>query len=591
MGCIGALAVAIGIAAPAHAAGVTSTQITTPADPHYAFFDWDAASPQRLTVSGTATGTGTVDIVCARGAAVTPFGGVANNVPVVGGAFSVAGVPLDSIAGTQLSDSRPCQMHAIPSGSVPSTFDNFTGPRLAVSKLARQRVSGAGANDGIVYDFYLYAAGIGFSADYRSFGFCGVSDTMPGDPVTLATTGYAMYCNGFPPDRPTIPEWGLKVDGEAAYPPGNLYGGTGGAGLQANAGFPELTLDPLKLNPANGDVTLTEHNPLVKCAPSNDYPPTPAADGCGSFEPVPVKLDRTTEHTRAGQVIRVVDRWSSTDGHTHALDLTLEQDHCFSTYTSDCSSQIVYRFPGQSAYAAQPDGATIAGPFAGAEPILAKDATDPALGGTAVIPAQSSDGATIYEETNWDAYGLHYAGRVVPATGALTLTHYYVTGRTPTEAEQLAAEVKASLQPTPPPPGPGNGGTPGGGTPGTGTVVPGPTKAPARPKLSRRGSVGTVRKGKTFLVTTGDRVKCPAGGATCVVRITAKARKVTVAKLRVKVPAGKTAKLAFRLNGKGARALKLKRRLRLSVALSARAGSGKAVTRKRTVTVKAPRKR
>jgi hypothetical protein len=582
---IGATAVTLAVAAPAQA-DVTASQITTPADPHFALFDADAATQATLAVSGTATGTGNVDIVCTRGASSLPLGGNANNVPVApDGSFSVADAPLAQIAQPGAAESRACRLHAIPSSSAPSDFTNFPGPRLALSKLARERLSGAGVNDGKLFDFYLYAGGIGFAADYRSFGAYGVYDTMPGDPVSLETLGYGLYGNGYAPDRSSdAPRfYGLTIDGQPAYAPGRLSGGTGGAGIQGNAGYPELSLDPVQFDATNGNVTLAEHDPLVRCAPDPAYPPTIA--GCSSFASVPVKLDRTTEHTRYGQVIRVVDRWSSTDGQSHTLDLTMEQDHCFSTDTSNCSAQPVYRFPGETGYAGHAQGTSVPGPLPGAEAILAKDATDPSLGGAGVVPAQSSDGVTFYDQTTqYSGYGLRYAGRVIPATGPLTLTHYYVTGRTPTEAEQLAADVKASLQPAPP--SPTGGGTPSGGTPGGGT----PTTKPARPKLSRRGGVRTRRKGTTFLVTTGDRVQCPAGGAACVVRVTAKAGKLVVSTARLKLPAGRTVKVAFRLNRKGARALKRKRRLKLTVALSARAGTGTAVTRKRTLTIKAPGK-
>jgi hypothetical protein len=588
--CPAALVLAVAVAAPAQA-DISASSISAPSDPRFVLDDLDASQPATIAVAGTATGSGSVDIVCVRGTVMTSLGGTASGVPVAGdGTFSVPDAPLGQLAGAPQSydAARTCRLHAVPSGTVPTDFSPYAGPRLGVSTYTGHRLSGAGANDGILFDYYVYAAGLGFAADYVSFGGCGIYDTIMQDPVTFEELGYSLYCNGFPVDRalPAPGRFGVKVDGAPAYAPGSLGGGTGGAGLQDRPGFPALTVEPVQLDAATGDVTIRESDPFAKCAPDNSYPPT--TTGCASLAPVPVALARTTEHTRNGQVIRVVDRWSSTDGHAHALDLSLQQDNCFGR---NCSSQIVYRFPGEAAYAphdaddATPATGSVPGPLAAAEPLLARDAADPTIGGTAVLPAQSSDGATFLDD---DSFTIEYANRVVPASGELTLTHYYVSGRTPTETEQLAAAVTASLRPLPAPPAPPAAQPP---------VVPAPVVVPARPQLSRHGKPSVRRKGATFVVATGDRVRCPTGGPACRLRVSATVRvpasvarlhKVAVASTKLTVKAGRTAKVTFRLNRKGARALKRLGRLRLTVTLSARTGAGTPVAKTRTVTIKAP---
>lgn len=59
-------ALALGLAAPAQAQ-VIATRITTPADPAFALYDTTVEGPESLAVSGTATGSGAVDLVCVRG--------------------------------------------------------------------------------------------------------------------------------------------------------------------------------------------------------------------------------------------------------------------------------------------------------------------------------------------------------------------------------------------------------------------------------------------------------------------------------------------------------------------------------------------
>jgi len=70
----------LAIAAPAQAQ-ITGSTITTPADPHFALIDPDAPKTPTVSIAGTATGTGSVDIVCVRD--YVGYGDVfASNVPV-----------------------------------------------------------------------------------------------------------------------------------------------------------------------------------------------------------------------------------------------------------------------------------------------------------------------------------------------------------------------------------------------------------------------------------------------------------------------------------------------------------------------------
>ena len=181
-----ALFVAVGAAAPAQAQ-VTSTSITAPADPRYALYDADAAQPATIDVAGTAAGSGNVDVLCASRHAYGPdIRSVARNVPVAAnGTFSVANAPLDEVASVDspFSPGKTCRLHAVPAGTTPENLGAFTGPRLAVSKFARLRVP-SDADDQPVYDSYVSAAGLRFSADALSFGSYGLYDNWILDPDT-----------------------------------------------------------------------------------------------------------------------------------------------------------------------------------------------------------------------------------------------------------------------------------------------------------------------------------------------------------------------------------------------------------------------
>ena len=138
------LLVAAGVAAPAQAQ-VTGTQITTPADPSHVLFY--TSGPRTLAVSGTATGSGAVDLVCVRGQELYRLGGSAENVPVAAdGTFSVANASLDQPA-DRLNPEQPartCRLHAVPAGASPADLRPYRGPLLHITKFSLLQVSGTG---------------------------------------------------------------------------------------------------------------------------------------------------------------------------------------------------------------------------------------------------------------------------------------------------------------------------------------------------------------------------------------------------------------------------------------------------------------
>jgi hypothetical protein len=162
------------------------------------------------------------------------------------------------------------------------------------------------------------------------------------------------------------------------------------------------------------------------------------------------------------------------------------------------------------------------------------------------------------------------------------LVHYYVTTRFGSDIEEALINTEL-IPPAPSVEAPVHDG--GGGTPKPPAA---PAVAPARPELSRRGGVRVRRAGRALVVQTGDRVSCPAGGPVCVLRVRGSAAGRAVGSSRADVTAGRAARVSFRLNRRGVRALTRHRRLRLRVALAARAGNGAAVAQERRLTIRLP---
>jgi hypothetical protein len=553
-----ALAV-LAIAAPAQAE-ITGSTITTPADPHFVLIDPDAPKTPTVSIAGTATGTGSVDIVCLRD--YVGYGDVfASNVPVAAdGTFAVSDVPLMTQSGVRhpTSSDGTCRLLAWPAASTPADRGAFSGPRLALSKLARQRAAaGSGPNAGVVFDAYVLASGVGFSTVGASFGLVGVNQVAVLDPATFRTTGSGFYYSaglGFDRSRP---RFGLEVDGQAAYPPALAASGIASTPTYANPGVLGVKVDVTRFSPTTGDLTVREISPLVRCAPDNAYPPTAA--GCPRFAPVPVVLERTTEYSHGIQVVRVVDRWKSTDGRPHRLDLSLVQSPCLGG-DYDCSAKLEYRFPGEAAYAARPDGSSTGAVAPGA--IVSRDSTDAARGGIAVILGQRADSARFHRDTYNDTFALDYRARTVPATGSLTMTHTYALTRSADGIESLAA----ALTPAPP------------ATQPHGATLPRP---PAAPVFSRHGRVRVLRSGRALLVKTRDWVQCAAG---CVVSV----RGARVRSSEKTLAAGATARVAVKLNRRGVRALTRRGRVRLALTISARPAGGAPVNRVLRLTVRLP---
>jgi hypothetical protein len=530
------LVAALAFAAPAQA-DITASTITTPKGPHFALSHGTGTT---IAVAGTAKGIGNVDIACVTGTAPVIL---AADVPVAGdGSFAIPDVSLDPLTDPEYVDpGRTCRVLALPAGTTPAELDRFRGPVLAVSYFAPRPIR-SGDSAGLPGNYqFVVAAPDRFTTLY-AFGACGLYTAVL-DPATLDLTGDGHVCSGTPVDDPDVPLTGLRIDGQPAYTPGGIDSAPGGYGASGLPGTLPLALPSVTFDERTGAAEVTERGRLVKCGPDVAYPPRQFS--CELLAPVPVQHERTTSVSAGEQVVRVVDRWASTDGKPHRLDLILDHNSCCDDHNYE------YRFPGESGFSHHD---AVTGSFPAKAPILIRD-QDADGPGQLILPLQSADHGRILPRRD---FGLEYRNRTIPARGELTFTHYYVTTRKADELGGAAAKLLASLpKPTLPAPAPHGG-----------TVAP--------PRFSHAGRLRVRRAGRTFRVTTRDRVTCATA---CTVHVSG--RRVVATDLHV--AAGETVPVRFRLTRSGARKLRRAGRLGLRVTLTA--GT---VTATRRLTVRAP---
>ena len=179
----------------------------------------------------------------------------------------------------------------------------------------------------------------------------------------------------------------------------------------------------------------------------------------------------------------------------------------------------------------------------------------------------------------------------VPVTqtvrGLMGGTTYYYRLKASNEGGETKGELQSvTLLPTPPRAEPAP------------PVPPAATpSAPAVPKVGSSGSATVKRSGSKLTVTDGHKVTCVTG---CSVRLVAtalapKAKKkrkpITIARATVKVAAGKTSALTFKLNATGAKLLRAKRKLTATVTLKVNYGGATTLTTTHRVVLRAPKRR
>jgi hypothetical protein len=204
-------------------------------------------------------------------------------------------------------------------------------------------------------------------------------------------------------------------------------------------------------------MTLVESQPLLRCAAAA-YPPTEAS--CATLLATGVRDDRTIEQSEDGHVVTITDRFLSTDGQPHQLDLMPQNDQYFAksglggVHHGD---EIAYRFPGEASYRHREAGEVVA--FESATPgaiyveVEGAPDGDTSTGRGAIVFDRPASPATFTGgEPLEDSFHLRQTA-AVPAGGAATVRFAYVQAFTAAEVERLAGRAEEAFR-TPVPPAP-----------------------------------------------------------------------------------------------------------------------------------------
>ena len=428
-----ATAAALILASASASATVLTSQITTPSDPTFlptAEAPFLGPLAQALEVSGTVTtndanAADKVELGCYYTSSiglpsvigVQNFEGLTFELNVhPDGTFSTADLSGEQRASLErFSDGeQPCTLRAVPPGTLPSaSLSAFKGPRVGVSEYThRELVEGSGNN----YDFYATTTTLEGYWGWDSVGSCGPYSRLY-EAVTFREQGpgYTSDCEGNLYSRNesgTAPS--IVVDGHNAYAAESqrqIHSGGEGETF--------VTAEHHAIDPLDGAMTQTWTEVLTRCESAGGAPVdelNPEAVKCVKFAPTGVKVVRTVATGEGGLQATVTDHFESTDGASHAIDLSYGEEDNGSEETPS------YRFPGDAAFSARAKGATAAVPAAPATIYFEAGAPAPVglqnpLG---AITLSAAPAGVVFASNN--EFELLYPKQTVPASGSLTFT-------------------------------------------------------------------------------------------------------------------------------------------------------------------------
>lgn len=331
VGLVGAAALGTAGSADATPGPGTWTKITTPAHDVVYKYNSKPSATNTMTVSGTTSQDVTsVDIDCVFANGARQVRTFASGVSVTAGRFStIATVP---------SPTAQCRLRAIPSGVNTNTdyLGAFAGPLFFMYTVGVQRDS----TNTSVGDVAIDEQGDGL-AETTDAGQCGVvllvtverpGMDVHGSPIS-GGCGFALPSNNLADNGSAI-----KVDGHNAYLPYAVSNY-----LRSDLG---LTLTQSKLTvtshrATNGDITVTESAPLMRCSGDDTYPPT--STSCPSLVTTDVTYRRVLEVVRSAHQAVARDSFISTGGK-HTVQVEYQTSVAPLQY-----GEVGYRFPGHGA--------------------------------------------------------------------------------------------------------------------------------------------------------------------------------------------------------------------------------------------------
>jgi hypothetical protein len=427
------------VLSPVALATITGSQIVSPASPSFATFN--LAEPNSVSIHGTTTGYlpgEEVDIDCYSldGTEVVPLEAGVALAP--NGSFQVDAANLGKIAG------RLCRLRAVPAATSPTGVEAeaFAGPLLATGQ-KRVEAFTSGPNSGRTYGFGVESLGFGAGMAATPIGRCAARGFLI-DPAGVKTTttftcGSRLWRFDDYDEPSNSTRSQIQVDGVDAWATSTVnevYGGN-------PSHFPSIAYSSSQ-DPTTGDTVTHDGESFVTCTLS-------------TCTPVGVRDERTIEVTDGAHVTTVSDRFSSSDGQTHALDLLPESIQNFGPSGSGAGAAIAYRFPGEAGYSTHVPGDEVA--FAPGSPATVWVAVegspdgDQSTGRGAIVLDQPASPARFnYLEEGGSGFQLHETA-TVPASGAEEFRSAYVQAYTQSELEDLVAKVESRFAPPAPPGG------------------------------------------------------------------------------------------------------------------------------------------
>lgn len=440
---------------PAAAMGaVTSSSITTPAAspllPPLLDGSLPTSDPARqFPIAGTTDGADgdLLDVRCFFRSADGSLGfiGVAENLPAAGGAFSGSGT-----TPTQAG----CRLAAIPDGSTGGGLPAFAGPKVFSAVRQVRTVGGVGPNAAVVRTAYAGTTSRTMDADAASVGDGGAPFDMAPMDDTGAVPQFGEYLwYGNAALYSTTAKTGesrsqIRVDGVNAFAPASaaqLYDGVASAG-----GLPSVTVESTTFDPVTRDLTTTTTEPIVTCPTTggvNIARNDATLANCGTLQPSGVAIQRTVAIRNATRSVETKDRWVSTDGSSHAIDLLYDE-----TQQKASGATVGFRFPWVDGATAKTHAADdeIALPPGRVSTLFAKTQLSAPDGDTrwtqgSMTVAPRPDLIRFADDQTFEL-GFR---RTVPATGALAIEQRFTIGTTladiQTQAQTMEQRAAAGL--------------------------------------------------------------------------------------------------------------------------------------------------
>ena len=402
--------------------------MTSPASPHYPYWDENEGTP-RLTIEATTNGAAgdLVDLVCTHG---TTTSAQFTDIEVAAGGKVSVEVGYDEISRI------PCVYRVVPAGYRGPDLSAFTGTVVAITSYYVPEVAIHGTTRTAPLTYAVRSLNLRGVALVGSAGDHGLEALVGVGAGTLEPFEYETWLDGAAlignRDRP-----GIVVDGRDAYaaaevPRFDFDGPELPEGVRAPEGFAGV-LSSVRQDPKTGAVTITESQPLQRCARiANEE--TPAPENCSSVINTGVRLERTVALTAAHAVADIRDRWVSSDGRAHAVG---------AFYTALAPAKIeppLWRFPGDALFAERGAGEVLA-PLGPGTALLkendVKAVPRRAPGALSFAPAAAlfTFGADTYETV----------ALTVPARGSVPVRRAFAIGDDVAEAERHGRRVEDSF--------------------------------------------------------------------------------------------------------------------------------------------------